>query len=146
MCEIDDPMDKEIKWAGWNTTFSTLKLYGWEVWNKPAYKSWYRNYDSEKESRAKNKIYLLNRKEQQLARVSYVHNDINDRTYWLVDYMMPVKRYVGKVKKMFEELTEDDIGWLLESVQEIQAKRPKRKKVKNESKENERTVYGFKIA
>jgi hypothetical protein len=136
-----DMFKSVVYWAGWETTLQSLQDCGWEIWSRTAYRNWRMPTST---GNANHKIYILNTEFQQLGRISY--KQVTHAFH--LDYLMPCKRYTGRIKQMFEELGEDDIEWLQEEILNIQAKRPKKQsKLKSDvipydkAKENFETNY-----
>ena len=127
---MDEP-DK-IYWMGWETSWRALKCFDWVVTRKKAYDNW-RN---SKDSKASNEyIYIRHPNTNMIGRIT-LRKQSEGTAGWELDFMTVEHNGCLKKKPVYMErdITEKDIGPMMELILALQSQRPKRKRQSNEYK------------
>lgn len=122
------PDDIKISWAGFESTIGKLKISGWKLWlNWNIHTKRYHFYIRHPLTKHCAHIRLTT---QELFKYKNGENIL--LTLEPIDLLHERNRRVKPPKVMIEgNLTENDIGWMLEAIRELQDKREVKKPIKS---------------
>jgi hypothetical protein len=114
-----------IHWAGWETTWQSLRAEGWVITIKPKYSNWRQPYCS---AASREKVYIRHPQSRQLGRITG-GLQVDGRKYWELDYLIQECNHRVKPQRITDdgELSIDDIPHLMNLILNLQPK-TKRKK------------------
>ena len=137
MCDMDDgdwlsldwgEWPIQIRWNGFTATPRTLAAAGWT--HQARYGDW-------RHPAKRTKLYFRHPETRMIARVTLDSpnakrmgfEDYSFYSIWTLDFMTHERNWQIKAKRVVDEemqVTEDDIGPLLEAIAQVQEKRPRR--------------------
>jgi len=138
MWNINQELPENVRWQGFETTWTKLREAGWEVSRKQGYQNW--RYP---DNNANDKMYIRNKETHMIGRLTLngqTNEPLDSRSYTdsycTLDFLTHEKniRFFGKAIYETRELEEADIGPLLELVLKLQQKfkrEPKKQKPTN---------------
>ncbi len=117
-----------IMWMGWRTDFASLRSAGWEITRKESYDN---PRDRANSALSGEYIYLRHAGTRMIARLDS-NSRFDQSGVWEVDFLTHERNGRKKPHPVYmqKSLSEEDVGYLLESVLKIQSKRQRRRKPK----------------
>lgn len=110
-----------IYWMGWETSWQALREAGWVITTPPPYNNW-------RSRRRTEYLYIRHPQTGMMGRGNLTSHA--GKTYLELDFLTPERNNRFKSPAVYteRELGEEDIERLLGMIQEIQSRRPRRRK------------------